>query len=65
MGVGLVVATGSYTEVGKIARTVAEEEGAKPPLVLRMEKLTRQISLVVVGFAGLLGVITFMRGMPF
>lgn len=64
-GVGLVVATGRYTEVGKIARTVAEEEGAKPPLVLRMEKFAHQISFVVLGFAALLGVIAFTRGMPF
>ncbi len=64
-GVGLVVATGRYTEVGKIARTVAEEEGAKPPLVQRMERFARQISVVVLGFAGLLGVISFVRGMPF
>ncbi|MGQ9766568.1 MAG: HAD-IC family P-type ATPase [Anaerolineae bacterium] len=64
-GVGLVIATGRYTEVGKIARTVAEEEGAKPPLVLRMEKFAHQVGFVVLGFAGLLGVIAFVRGMPF
>jgi magnesium-transporting ATPase (P-type) len=62
-GVGLVVATGKYTEVGKIARTVAEEEGAKPPLVLRMERFARQISVIVLGFAALLGLIAFTRGM--
>ncbi len=62
-GVGLVVATGKYTEVGKIARTVAEEEGAKPPLVLRMERFARQISVVVLAFAGFLGLISFVRGM--
>lgn len=64
-GIGLVIATGKYTEVGKIARTVAEEEGAKPPLVLRMEKFSKQISLIVLGFAGLLGIVAFGRGMPF
>jgi magnesium-transporting ATPase (P-type) len=64
-GVGLVVATGRYTEVGKIARIVAEEEGAKPPLVVRMEKFARQISFVVLGYGSLLGVITLVRGMSF
>ncbi len=63
-GVGLVVATGKYTEVGKIARTVAEEESAKPPLVLRMEDFSRQISFIVLGFAGILGLISFTQGMP-
>ncbi len=64
-GVGLVVATGRYTEVGKIAHTVAEEEGAKAPLVLRMERFARQISFVVLGFAALLGIISLARGMPY
>jgi P-type Ca2+ transporter type 2C len=62
-GVGLVAATGRYTEVGKIARTVAEEEGSKPPLVLRMEKFAHQISFIVLGFAAILGLISFARGM--
>ncbi len=63
-GLGLVTATGRYTEVGKIARIVAEEEGSKPPLVLRMEKFSHQISVVVLAFAGVLGMISFGRGMP-
>ena len=61
--IGLVVATGRYTQVGQIARAVAEEEGAKPPLVVRMEKFARQISVIVLVFAGLLGVVAFARGM--
>lgn len=63
-GLGVVVATGAYTEVGKIARVIKEEEGAKAPLVIRMERFARQISLIVLGFAGLLGVISFSRGEP-
>ena len=61
-GVGVVVATGPYTEVGKIAKTISEEEGAKPPLVIRMEKFARQIALVVLGFTAVLGMIQFARG---
>lgn len=64
-GTGLVIATGRYTEVGKIARTVAEEEGSKPPLVVRMEKFSRQVSVIVLIFAGLLGILAFSRGMVF
>jgi magnesium-transporting ATPase (P-type) len=64
-GVGLVIATGKYTEVGKIAQIVAEEEGAKPPLVLRMEKFARQISVVVLVFAAILGTFAFIQGMGF
>lgn len=64
-GTGLVVATGKYTEVGKIAQTVAEEEGTKPPLVLRMEEFSKQVSFIVLGFASILGLISFSRGMAF
>lgn len=64
-GMGLVIATGLYTEVGKIARTITESEGAKPPLVIRMEQFARQISLIVLGFAGILGILAFGQGMPF
>ena len=64
-GVGLVVATGSSTEVGKIARVVAEEKGTKPPLIVRMEKFARQISVVVLVFAAILGTIAYGRGMAF
>lgn len=64
-GLGLVVATGIFTEVGKIARTITEEEGAKAPLVIRMEQFARQISFVILVFAGLLGILAFFQGMPF
>jgi len=63
-GVGFVIATGKYTEVGKIARTVVEEAGSKPPLVQRMEKFSHQISFIVLGFATILGLISFGQGMP-
>ncbi|MDP3450430.1 MAG: HAD-IC family P-type ATPase, partial [Anaerolineaceae bacterium] len=63
-GVGFVIATGKYTEVGKIARTVVEEAGSKPPLVQRMEKFSHQISFIVLGFAAILGLISFGQGMP-
>lgn len=63
-GLGLVVATGTHTEVGKIARAVTEEAGAQPPLVIRMERFARQISVIVLIFAALLGAVSFARGMP-
>lgn len=64
-GTGLVVATGRYTEVGKIARTVAEEESSKPPLLLRMENFSRLISIIVLIFSALLGILAFSQGMGF
>ncbi|MDZ7359308.1 MAG: HAD-IC family P-type ATPase [candidate division KSB1 bacterium] len=64
-GTGLVVATGAHTEVGKIARSLTEEEGAKPPLVIRMERFARQVSLIVLVFAVLLGLLSVSRGVEF
>jgi len=46
-GQGVVVATAAGTQVGMIARSVAESESGKPPLVLRMEKFIKHISILV------------------
>lgn len=45
---GVVVATGSHTLVGELARDVSAETGGKPPLLIRLERFTR-----VVGYATL------------
>lgn len=63
-GLGLVAATGARSEVGKIARSITETESAKPPLVVRMERFSRQVGLVVLAFAVVLGAISVGRGMP-
>ncbi len=63
-GIGVVVATGLKTEVGKIAGSVTATQTAKPPLVIRMEKFARQISVVVLVACLLLGAVAFAKGMP-
>jgi Ca2+-transporting ATPase len=63
-GTGVVVATGSRTEVGKIAGSVTATETAKPPLVIRMEKFAQQISIVVLVACGVLAAVAFSKGMP-
>jgi len=63
-GTGVVVATGVHTEVGDIARAVTTTVAAKPPLVVRMERFARQISVVVVGFVLLLGGVALFEGTP-
>ena len=62
-GTGLVIATGLFTEVGKIAQTITETGGAKPPLVIRMEQFAHQISVIVLIFAAFLGVLAYTQGM--
>lgn len=63
-GVGVVVATGIDTEVGKIAENVTLSESAKPPLVLRMERFTKQITYLVVAASAILSVILVVQGTP-
>jgi magnesium-transporting ATPase (P-type) len=63
-GVGVVVETGLRTEVGKIARTISESAGSKPPLVIRMERFAHQITLIVLTFAAVLGVVAYSQGTP-
>ncbi|MFO8066449.1 MAG: HAD-IC family P-type ATPase, partial [Bacteroidales bacterium] len=61
-GTGIVVGTGLQTEVGKIAENVTETKTAKPPLVIRMEKFTRQISYAVLFASFILASILWFQG---
>jgi len=61
-GVGVVVATGGETEIGKIAHTVLVGEAAKSPLVIRMEKFTKQIALYTAVIALVLAMLLYYRG---
>ena len=47
-GKAIVVATGLKTEIGKIADSVNSKKDTKTPLTIRVEKFSKQISLVVV-----------------
>lgn len=60
---GIVVATGHHTEMGKIAKEVAAAEAAKPPLILRLERFSRQVCLFVLSACGLLIVTGLLKGM--
>ncbi len=63
-GVGVVVATGMRTEVGKISKSVAETEQSRPPLLVRMDQFARQVSWAVAGACGILGLVAWLRGTP-
>ena len=63
-GAGVVVATAEYTQMGRIAASITGVEGAKPPLLVRMEQFTHRIALGVVGAGALLGAIALARGLP-
>lgn len=44
-GAGLIVATGTKTELGRIALQVTTKEETKPPLMIRMERFTKWIGI--------------------
>jgi len=61
-GVGLTVGTGTETQVGLIAQTVTESEGGKPPLVLRMERFVKHISILVLVISAGLALLLWTQG---
>jgi len=60
-GTGLVCRTGTMTELGRIAKSLAEEEQL-PPLVLRMRRFTRVIGIAILAAIIVLGLIQALRG---
>ena len=63
-GTGVTVATGGRTEFGAIAAAVSRGEGTRPPLIERMDRFARTISIAVVAAAVLLSGIALWRGTP-
>ncbi|MBK9975141.1 MAG: HAD-IC family P-type ATPase [Planctomycetes bacterium] len=63
-GRGVCVATGLHTELGAIAKIVIGREGAKPPLLVRMERFTRMLSVLIGVACALVAVAALARGMP-
>lgn len=62
-GIGVVVSTGVLTQVGQIAQNVSEGRSAKPPLILRMEKFIRQITVIIIALSVILAVVLRLQGM--
>ncbi len=58
----IVVATGINTEIGKISSKVMEEENEKTPLTIRMEKLTKQITIMIIVVAVILTTLMIIKG---
>ena len=61
-GIGIVVGTGTETQVGIIAQTVTESESGKPPLVLRMERFVKHISILVLVISAGLALLLWSQG---
>jgi len=63
-GTGIVVATAKHTQIGLIADSLHTTESEKPPLVQRMEKFSKKISIVVLLACVALGVVGYLEGRP-
>ncbi len=59
---GVVVETGLKTEVGKIADIISSTQKTKSPLIIRMERFTKSISLIIVFLCLLLASIALLQG---
>lgn len=63
-GQGVVVATALKTELGAIAATVLAKPPTKAPLLIRMERFTHRITIIVGIAALILATVALARGMP-
>lgn len=63
-GRGIVVATASRTELGTIAATVLNKPPTKAPLLIRMERFTHRVAIIVGVAAIILAIVALSRGMP-
>ena len=65
-GIGemLVVRTGMKTRMGSIARTVQEKRGAVTPLQERLEKLTKQLMVVILAVTASIFIYGIVKGEP-
>jgi P-type Ca2+ transporter type 2C len=62
-GAGVVVATGLATEVGKIAEQLLKPSASQPPLMIRMERFSRMIAILVAVAVAILVVVGLVRQM--
>lgn len=60
----IVTAVGVKTEVGKIAKQVTSIKEEKSPLTIRMNKLSKQISMLVVVVAIIIAVVLMYKDVP-
>ncbi|GAB2794838.1 HAD-IC family P-type ATPase [Rhabdobacter roseus] len=62
-GRAVVTATGLHTEIGKIADSLNQEDTSQTPLIERMERFSRMISVIILVAAVILGGIGWWHGM--
>ena len=58
----IVVATSLSTEIGKITKSVMDTEDEKSPLTIRVEKFSKQISILIGVVALISGLLLYIKG---
>ncbi len=62
---GIVVNIGLQTEIGKIANSINNAPEEKSPLTIRVEKLSKQLSLLVFIVAIMITILLIVKGVPY
>jgi len=60
----IVVSIGLNTEIGKIANSINNAKEEKSPLTIRVEKFSKQISMLVLVIAIVITIISLVKGLP-
>lgn len=61
-GKGLAVAIGEETETGRISQMMQESQGLQTPLTRKIHAFSRTILYVIIGMAGVMFFLTFIKG---
>lgn len=64
-GKAIVVATGSQSEMGKIARALEETQSPQTPLTIELARVGRTLTFLIGGIAAVLLVLNTLSNMPF
>lgn len=59
---GVIFATGSYSELGKVAETVEEVQKAETPLQRRLHRFANRIAVAILGLAVVIAGVGLVRG---
>jgi magnesium-transporting ATPase (P-type) len=61
---GVVAATGTATEIGRIAEALAVAPAAPPPLIVRLERFTRAFGVIIIAAIAVIGGALVFQGAP-
>ena len=63
-GRGVVIATGSHTEIGHIAALLHGEAGVMTPLQMRLNRFSRHLALAILAICSLVFAVGLLQGQP-